>query len=238
MRASALILSLALVAPAMPAPAFAQGSGLGAIFGCDAPGSGDTAGAIIGGLVGGLAGSQVSKNERTLGAVVGAGLGAAVGANIGCRMNRQAQQRAQSAFEQALETGRPQRWSDPETGASGRVEVVDREPERRRRPDDTYEAINRANVRAQPNVNAPIVDRLQLGERVRTGRPVHGWLPVLEDGRVQGYVSAVAVRPAFEGSGGGCRVVQQTITAQGYAPETQRYNACRDAGGGWRVSAI
>jgi surface antigen len=241
MRKFALALSLCLIAPlaSAPAPAAAQGSGLGSLFGCDAAGGRDTAGALIGGLVGGLAGSQVSKNERTLGAVVGAGLGAAVGANIGCRMDRQAQQRAQSAFQQALETGQTQRWSDPETGASGQIEVVGRAaPNRRSGPEDAYEAINRANVRAQPNINAPIVDRLQVGERIRTGRAVNGWLPLLEDGQVQGYVSSAAVRPAYAEAGGGCRVVQQTITAQGYAPETQRYNACRDPAGGWRVTAI
>jgi surface antigen len=233
MRSSALVLSLGLIAPlaGAPAPAAAQGSGLGSLFGCDAPGGNNTAGALIGGLVGGLAGSQVSRNERALGAVVGAGVGAAVGANIGCRMNRQAQQRAQNAFERALETGQTQSWADPETGASGRIEVVDSPRQRRRGPPDTYETINRANVRAQPNINAAIVDRLQLGEQIRTGRAVNGWLPVLEDGLVLGYVSAA-------GGGDGCRVVQQTITAQGYAPETQRYNACRDAAGGWRVSAI
>jgi surface antigen len=258
MRESVVIASLALAVSlsAAPAPAAAQGAGIGGLFACDAPGSNAAGGAVIGAIVGGLAGSQVAKNERTLGAVVGAGLGAVIGNSIGCRMNRQAQLNAQSAFERALETGQTQSWRDPETGAAGRIEVVGRGPRTGGwRYDDgiapaqrlvgyggSYEAAGRVNVRAAPSAQAAVVDRLQPGERIASvGSTPGGWLAVEEEGVVTGYVSAAAVRP-LQGGGsagaGGCRVVQQTITAAGYAPETQRYNACRDAAGGWRVSAI
>jgi surface antigen len=236
---TAIALSLALSSFAVAPPAAAAGSfGLGSLYSCNTAGQRDTTGAVIGGLVGGLAGSQISKNERALGAVAGAAIGAAIGNSIGCRMDRQAAVRAQNAFERALETGRPQTWSDETNGVSGRIEVVGRPGGGPGRSGlRAYRTIGRANVRAQPNVNAQIVDRLQVGEEIRTGAPVNGWLPVIEGGIVQGYVSASAVQPA-DGGGGDCRTVQETVTTRGYAPETQRYSACRDTSGEWRLTAI
>jgi surface antigen len=183
MRKSALVFTAAILAAGLaPAAAQAQGFGLGSLYGCQAEGQRNTTGAVVGGLLGGLAGSQISKNERTLGAVAGAAIGAAIGNSIGCRMDRQAAVRAQSAFQRALDTGRTQTWADEASGASGRIEVVDGpRPYAAARPDrsDSYEAIGRANIRSAPNVNAAVVDRLQVGEQVRTRRAVNGWLPVV-----------------------------------------------------------
>lgn len=246
--------TLALCAAAPQAAA----QGLGSLFSCDAPGSGNTTGAVVGGLVGALAGSQVSKNERTLGAVIGAGIGAAVGSNIGCRMDRKAQQDARSAFERALETGRAQTWSDTQTGATGRIEVLGpgyRSADtgstysgRWRFADGVatavrvssqggaYIAPGRVNVRAAPNVQAPVVDRLRPGEEFEVaGAAAGGWLAIIEDGLIQGYVSRSVVRPA--GGDGDCRLVEQTIREPGVSPVRERFNACREANGGWRVIA-
>ncbi|MBX3485947.1 SH3 domain-containing protein [Phenylobacterium sp.] len=237
--------------------------GLGGLFSCDAPGQANTSGAVIGGLVGALAGSQVSKNERALGAAIGAGIGAAIGNSIGCRMDRKARQDAQVAFERALETGRPQSWSDPTTGASGEIVVVDRGPsssgsypgggytERWRfaqgvapavRVSSTggaYAANGRINMRAAPSANAAIVDRLQAGERFEAAGSVSGgWLAVVEDGLIQGYVASSVARPLYGGGDRDCRLVEQTINERGAAPVRERYNACRGADGGWRLTTI
>lgn len=276
MRTHALAMAAAvasLTATAAPAPAAAQGMGLGSLFKCD-NGNGKT-GAIVGGLAGALAGSQVSKNERTLGALVGAGLGAWAGNQVACRMNASGRDRAETAFERALNTGRTQTWSDPRTGASGRVEVVSGGFDSRhaayageysqpvsatdlrygrgiqrvnglRPAAPVYESPGRVNVRAAPGMNAPVVDRLSAGQQIRTaGMTRDGWLAVEEDGWVQGYVSASALRPVpavtyvrnmdspYE-----CRIVQQTISQRGYPGETQRFNACRDTAGEWRLEPL
>lgn len=254
----ALALSVLVLGASLPQAAAAQS--LGSLFSCDAPGSGNTTGAVVGGLVGALAGSQVSKNERTLGAVIGAGIGAAIGNSIGCRMDRKAQQDARAAFERALETGRTQTWSDPQTGASGRIEVLG--PGYRSAYSQTtysgrwrfaegvdpairvssqggaYVSPGRVNVRAAPNAQAPVVDRLQAGEAFEVaGAAAGGWLAVIADGLVQGYVSSSVVRPSAGQADGECRLVQQTIREPGVSPISERYNACREAGGGWRLSA-
>lgn len=251
-------------------PAAAQ-TGLGGLFSCDAPGSANTGGAVIGGLVGALAGSQVSKNERALGAVIGAGIGAAIGNSIGCRMDRKARQDAQQAFQRALDTGRPQSWADPTTGATGEIVVLDRASSsgssayygdrggstysgrwrfaegiapatRTSSAGGTYAANGRINMRAAPSAQAAVVDRLQAGERFEVaGTAGGGWLAVVEDGLIQGYVSSSVARPVYGGGaagGGDCRVVEQTVNERGYAPVRERFNACRGADGAWRLSAI
>lgn len=264
---AALSLSLALAAPGAVK---AQGFGLSSLYGCDASGSANTTGAVVGGLVGALAGSQVSKENRVLGAAIGAGLGAALGNNIGCRMDRKGQQDAQAAFERALETGRAQSWSDPTTGASGRIEVLgpvnvstggsNMSTARWRYAEGvspaarvntlggTYAAANRINMRAAPNANAPVIDRLQAGEEVQVaGAVADGWLAVTESGLIQGYVARSVVRPvggaamASSGSsygGGECKRVRQTFNERGQASYTETYNACRSADGGWRLTAV
>lgn len=255
----ATLAALALVAAAGFSPATASAQGLGSLFSCDAPGSGNTTGAVVGGLVGALAGSQVSKNERALGAVIGAGIGAAIGNNIGCRMDRKARQDAQTAFERALETGRAQNWSDPQTGASGRIEVLG--PATSATPSgggysgrwrfaegvspatrvDTYggayAANGRINMRAAPSTSAPVVDRLRTDERIEVaGSVAGGWLAVVEDGLIQGYVARSVVRPLDGGGGRDCRLVQQTITEPDRPVVREQYNACRGADGAWRLA--
>ena len=108
---------------AAPLPALAQGKPLGGLFSCDASGGKQEGGALIGAGVGALLGTQVAKNEKGLGAIVGAAAGAAAGSYIGCRMQSTDTSRAQAATKKALETGQSQAWSNPRTGASGRIEI-------------------------------------------------------------------------------------------------------------------
>lgn len=257
---SRLPLVAALAAMAAAAPLSAGAAGLGSLYSCDAQGSANTSGAVIGGLVGALAGSQVSKNERALGAVIGAGVGAAIGNNIGCRMDRKAKLDAQAAFEKALETGKAQSWTDPQTGSTGRIEVLGPAtsgggssttyPGRWRYAQGvtvatrassvggTYAATSRINMRAAPNTSAAVVDRLQPDEPFEVaGAVAGGWLAVIENGFIQGYVSRSVVRAVGDGGSGECRLVQQTVNERGQASYRERFNACRDGSGAWSLTA-
>lgn len=214
--------ALSLCGAASPASA----AGLGSLYGCEAQGSSNTAGAVVGGLIGALAGSQVSKDNRAIGAAIGAGVGAAIGNNLGCRMDRKARLDAQQAFQRALDTGKAQSWSDPQTGAAGRIEVLERiDAARSPQPDayngrwrfaegvapaartgavgGAYAASSRINLRAGPSASARIVDRLQAGETIQVaGAVAGGWLAVEEAGRIQGYVARAVVRPAQDSARG------------------------------------
>ena len=122
-----LIAATAAFAAVVPAHAqYAQPSGnpLSSIFSCNTPGNRQGTGAVVGALVGGLAGNQIADNDRRSGTVIGALVGAAAGSMIGCKMQTQDQQRAQYVTQQALASGASQSWSNPQTGASGRVDIV------------------------------------------------------------------------------------------------------------------
>lgn len=123
----ALVAATAMVSAAAPSQAqYAQPSGnpLTSIFQCNNPGNRQGTGAVVGGLLGGLLGNQINDNDRTTGTVLGAALGAAAGSFVGCKMQGQDQQRAQAVAQQALASGRSQSWSNPQTGASGRVDII------------------------------------------------------------------------------------------------------------------
>ena len=252
----AILCASALCLPAAPAAA----KGIGSLFSCNAQGKSNTTGAVVGGLVGALAGSQISRNERALGAAIGAGLGAALGNNIGCRMDRKSQLDAQQAFQRALDTGQAQAWSDPQNGASGRIEVLNRidtpapgvvSSARWRFADGitpatrvsnrggTFSARSRVNVRAAPRANAPVIDRLQIGEQFQSsGAAGGGWLVIEEDGYVQGYVARSVVQPVGGASSRDCRRVEQTINERGQPTVREQFTACRDASGSWNLTSI
>jgi len=254
--------AISALAVGLAAPGAASAQGLGSLFSCDAQGSANTTGAVVGGLVGALAGSQVSKNERGLGAVIGAGLGAAIGNNIGCRMDRKAQQDARQAFQRALDTGKAQSWSDPQTGSSGKIVVLGpaeggggsngggytgrwRFAEgvtpaiRASSAGGTYAANGRINVRGAPNTNAGVVDRLQPDEEFDVaGTVAGGWLAIVENGMIQGYVSRSVARPSGAGLDSGCKLVEQTVNERGQPSYRERFNACRDGSGSWRLTAV
>lgn len=251
-----ILCATALSVSALPAAA----KGLSSLYSCNAEGSANTKAAVVGGLVGALAGSQVSKDNRVLGAAIGAGLGAVIGNNIGCRMDRKAQLDAQQAFQRALDTGAPQNWSDPNTGASGQIQVLNSSSNPRTggvstgrwrfaegvtaatrvsNAGGTYSAKSRVNVRAAPNTNSPVVDRLQTGEQFQSGgSTTGGWLAVIEGGLVQGYVAGAMAQMVSSGASGDCRRVEQTINERGQPTVREQFDACRDASGSWNLNAI
>jgi surface antigen len=239
------------------APAAAQ-TGLGRLFACEQSGRKQEGGAAIGALVGALVGSQVSKNERALGAVAGAALGAAAGSYVGCRMQSTDQARAQAATRAALEQGRGQSWSNPQTGASGRVEVLAESFGPPIRGDRfrfapgvqsyaTYEAaggeyyaLGTVNLRRGPSASSAIVGKLASGERFTAMGSVAGgaWLLVDRFGEAAGYVSASVVRSAGIVPTSNCRTIQTTTSVRGYGAQTERFNACRDGRGEWQLTAV
>jgi len=253
-----IALSALLVATGAPAAAQAQSSPLSAIFNCQASGGKQEAGAALGAVLGGVIGNQVAKNERGLGTVVGAALGAAAGSWIGCKMQSTDQARAQTAMKTALENGETQVWSNPQTGASGRVDVVSSSygppvagSSLRFAPGlqvlTTYEALpnayvvsSTANLRAAPTTGSAIVGKLMTGEGFDAlGRvPNQPWILAGRYGQAIGYVYEPLVRQANNYTVASCRVVDQTINAPGYGAATERYNACRDANGQWQVTRV
>lgn len=120
-----------LAAPALaPTQALAQsGNPLNSIFSCQASGNKQAGGAAVGAVLGGLlTNSTAGKRNRGTSTVLGAALGAAAGSYIGCRMQTSDQQQAENAAQRALANGESTSWSNPETGASGRYNLVSTSP--------------------------------------------------------------------------------------------------------------
>ena len=256
MRAAIALSALLAVTGAAPA-AHAQTGPLASIFGCSAPGAKQEGGAVLGAVLGGLIGNQVAKNERELGTVLGAALGAAAGSWIGCRMQSTDQARAQSAMQAALDQGQTQSWSNPQTGASGRVNIVSssygppiaganlryghgvQALATYEQTSSQYVVNSQANLRAAPSLNSAKLGKLAAGESFDAlGKvPNQPWILAGRYGQALGYVSESLVRPSGY-SVASCRVVDQTINAPGYGSTTERYNACRDQAGQWQVTRV
>ena len=192
---TAVAIAALILAPLPAAPAFAQsGSPLNSIFSCQSSGNKQAGGAVAGAVIGGLLGNSTGgKRSRGVNTVLGAAAGAALGSYIGCRMQTSDQQRAEAAAQRALQYGENTSWTNPETGASGRINVISSRPYEARpydgggynRPVDMrgvrfaagvqptsrfqaaageYEANARVNLRGSPSTSAAIVGRLQAGE--------------------------------------------------------------------------
>lgn len=195
------------------------------VFSCDANGGKQEGGAVIGAIIGGVIGNQIAKGERGAGTVVGAGLGAAIGSSIGCKMQEEDQRRAEAALDEALATGRPARWRNPNSGAYGEIRVLPAASS------GSWYAPGTVNVRATPSTRGRVVGRLAGGETFGGTSYNSGWLRV--DG---GYVAKSVVRPAPRQDG--CETLEQTAYTKKYGRETERYRACRKPGGAWDVRRI
>ncbi len=237
-----------------PTPAAAQNP-LSSLFRCEQGGRKQEGAAVAGAVIGGLLGSQVAKNERLLGAAAGAAIGAAAGSYVGCRMQSTDTARAQAATKAALDRGAGQTWSNPTTGASGRVDVISSSygppipgSSFRYGPGvqsmNSYEALGgqyyapgMVNLRAGPSTRTASVGRLQAGDRFDAlGATGDGWILVGRNGEAAGYAASSVVRPAGNPPAASCRIVQTTTNTRGYGAESQRFNACRDARGEWRLT--
>lgn len=82
-------------------------------------------GALAGGVGGALVGTQFgSGTGQLIATVVGAVGGAWVGNQIGAYLDERDRKRAAEAVQQATVTGQPQVWQNPDSGVSGKAEVV------------------------------------------------------------------------------------------------------------------
>lgn len=249
-----------------PAPVLAaQDSGtrggggfLGNIFGCQANGSKQEIGAAVGGIAGGLLGNRIAgRGSRTLGTVIGGVLGAAGGSVLGCKLQRNDRQKAERALEDAVATNKSQSWENPETGASGRVEVgqtasgaalSDLKFANGVEPASGYDKVGSAfvstgsaNIRSAPGTNANVVGKLTAGQNVWVPASVSGspWMLISRDGVGQGYVSsALLKRSATSTAAAGCKSIRQTVSAPGAESESENLQACKGKDGQWVVTRV
>lgn len=244
--------------PPAQAPAAQGQQFLPGIFGCQATGGKQEVGAVLGGALGGLAGNRISKENRTLGTVIGAVVGAGVGSWVGCRMQKGDQERAQAAAEKAIAEGRNQTWSNPETGASGRVTVVGEGGGMN--PMDgvkfapgvslassyagasgMFVANSAANIRSAPNTKGRIVGKLAAGQEVEVVSAVANqpWVLVRQGGLATGYVSAGLLRSKDGGmlqAAQTCRLITEEVTTAEAGVSTTRYRACKAPNGAWELT--
>jgi uncharacterized protein YgiM (DUF1202 family) len=231
------------------------------IFGCEATGGKQEVGAVIGGVVGGALGNRIAKNNRTLGTVIGAAVGVGLGSWIGCRMQRSDQEKAQAAAEAAIANGTNQSWSNPETGASGRVSVANVAgggaanltgvkfapgvslQSSYQAVSGLYSARSTANIRSAPSTRARVTGRLAAGQQVdvlaATGNG--SWLLVGQGGLATGYVSAGLLRDAGGNpvqTAATCRIVTEEVTTADAGSSSTQYKACRNASGQWELSNV
>lgn len=253
---SALALAAMIAAGALaPAPAMAQSKGLGSLFSCEGSGKKQEGGALIGAAAGAFLGSKVAKNEKTLGALVGAAAGAAAGSYIGCRMQSTDTALAQQATKKALETGVAQTWSNPRTGASGRIDVVSSSygpPVDSRslrfasgvQALPSYDALGglyassgTSNLRSSPSTKGKVVGKLAAGQTFDAlgSAPGGGWVLVGQNGYAVGYAAASLVRPV-QTVAASCRVIDASVATSGQRPSAERYSACRDTRGEWQLT--
>jgi len=234
------------------------GGVLGNIFGCQASGSKQEIGAAIGGVAGGLLGNRIAgRNSRTLGTLLGGVLGAAGGSVLGCKLQKNDRAKAERALENAVATNQSQSWENPETGASGRVEVgqsasgaalSDIKFANGVEPAEGYDRVNgafvstgSANIRSAPGTNAKIIGRLSSGQNVWVPASVSGspWMLISNAGVGQGYVSsALLKRAAINTAAAGCKSIRQTVSTASGATESENLQACKGKDGQWVVTRV
>ncbi len=79
----------------------------------------------VGAIVGGLGGSQVGNGKgKTAATAVGVLAGAVIGNQIGKYLDDKDRAEANAATQRALDSGRSQTWSNPDSGASGQIKVI------------------------------------------------------------------------------------------------------------------
>ncbi len=106
---------------------FATALGIAVVAGgllgaCQSNNQGQIGGTIVGGAAGGILGSQIGGGSgRTVATIAGTLLGAWVGNSVGRSLDQQSQYQAQQAHVQALNSGQPIQWNNPNNGNYGSV---------------------------------------------------------------------------------------------------------------------
>lgn len=250
------------VAPSAAAQREDKVAGVGGIFGCSAGGDKQEIGAVAGGVLGGFLGNRIAgRGNRVLGTVLGGALGAAAGSAVGCKLQKNDREKAERAVQDAVLTGNDQSWSNPETGASGTVEVeggtggesgaalADVQFRDGIDPVDRFTSVGAAyvatanvNIRQAPTTAAPIRGRIMNGQRVWIPARVTNqqWYLVSDGGVAQGYVSAPLMKRAVatQIAANNCRVVTQTVNVPGQGEQREKMQACKGSDGNWSMTRV
>jgi surface antigen len=81
--------------------------------------------AVVGAAAGGALGYQLAgSDQRAEGTALGTFFGGLVGYGLARYLEEQDRRRLAEATQETLSTGRPQTWSNPDTGVAGRTEVI------------------------------------------------------------------------------------------------------------------
>jgi surface antigen len=172
-------------------------------------------GTVAGAVAGAAVGSQIgSGSGRVIATIVGAAAGAWVGNRIGQYLDERDRERMAEATQTTAVSGEPKTWSNPDTGVSGRTEVV--ETTREQAPAEVpvlkarvqttppidyigaqYRATSNINVRGGPSTDYVIVGGLSEGETVDVVGQVQGrnWHMIARNNVGEGYVFAPLLEP-------------------------------------------
>ena len=176
-------------------------------------------------------------------------------------MQKDDREKAERAVQDAVLTGNDQSWTNPETGASGTVEVADAGGSTSGAaladvqfrdgidPVDRFTSVNAAyvatanvNIRQAPTTAAPIRGRIASGQRVWIPARVANqqWYLVSDGGVAQGYVSAPLMKPAVatQIAANNCRVVTQTVNVPGQGEASEKMQACKGSDGNWSMTRV
>lgn len=174
-------------------------------------------GRVLGGVGGALVGSQIGGGSGKLVAVAAGAIGGMfLGGVIGKQLDQRDRQGIADTRQQALETGQPVSWNNPDSGVKSTARVVETSyrpvPTTRSKDSEDlvwrvpplqliggdYVATATSNVRGGPGTEYGVMDQLKDGEPVYVvGKVVDAdWMMVARNGIGRGFVHADLLRPA------------------------------------------
>ncbi|MEQ8813120.1 MAG: SH3 domain-containing protein [Thalassobaculum sp.] len=174
-------------------------------------------GRVLGGVGGALVGSQFGGGSGKLVAVAAGAIGGMfLGGVIGKQLDPSDRQGIAETRQQALDTGQPVTWNNPDSGVQSTARVVETSyrPVPAERSTDSedlvwrvpplqliggdYVATTTSNVRGGPGTEYGVMDQLKDGEPVYVvGKVVEAdWMMVARNGIGRGFVHADLLRPA------------------------------------------
>lgn len=174
-------------------------------------------GRVLGGVGGAIVGSQFGGGSgKWVAAAAGAVGGFFIGGEIGKYLDGRDRQGLAESRQQALESGQPVSWNNPDSGVQSTTRVVetsyrpvpasgdakDRDLVWRVPPlqliGADHVATTTSNVRGGPGTEYGIMDQLKRGEPVHVvGKVVDAdWMMVARNGIGRGFVHADLLRPA------------------------------------------
>lgn len=176
----------------------------------------EVGGGAVGGALGGLAGSQIGSGSGQIAATIaGAAAGAWIGAELAGYLSEEGEKGLASSTQRTAVTGQTEKWSDPNTGASGTTSVTSETTETQTASipvkkgqvkttppltyiDAPFEVRTNANVRGGPSTEYVIVETVQKGARVNVIGQVKGsnWYLIAFDRIGEGYVHSSLVEEA------------------------------------------